>query len=118
MRVMRKQLVKRSLDMMEELAEAEDSKAYDLFWESFGRQLKLGCIEDQGNKEALAKLLRFASSQSGRWVGVSGCGCFWVWVFLGVEECVCFDIHVHAYHPITTLPPDPPPTTPPPTPRR
>ncbi len=87
-RVMRKQLVKRSLDMMEDLANAEDSKAYDLFWESFGRQLKLGCIEDQGNKDALAKLLRFGSSQSGMSV-LCVCGWGGMVVFLSSQSGVC-----------------------------
>lgn len=32
---------------------------YDAFWEAFGRNLKLGVIEDAANREALAKLLRF-----------------------------------------------------------
>ena len=37
---------------------------YETFWESFGRNIKLGCIEDQANKETLAALLRFPSSKS------------------------------------------------------
>lgn len=45
---------------------AEEGKpaAYTTFWESFGRNLKLGCIEDQANRKVLADLLRFSSSKS------------------------------------------------------
>ncbi|KAL4421773.1 hypothetical protein ABPG77_009756 [Micractinium sp. CCAP 211/92] len=61
-RLIRKQLVKRSIDMVSEIAGREDKKDYEAFWESFGRYIKLGCIEDGDNREALAKLLRFPSS--------------------------------------------------------
>lgn len=33
-------------------------------WDSFGRNIKLGCVEDQENNKQLAKLLRFASSKT------------------------------------------------------
>ncbi|KAI7836999.1 hypothetical protein COHA_009181 [Chlorella ohadii] len=61
-RLIRRQLVKRSLDMLQEIADREDKKDYEAFWESFGRYVKLGCIEDADNRKALAPLLRFASS--------------------------------------------------------
>lgn len=68
-RVIRKQLVKRTLDMLKELSERapnEDGKSdYNTLWEAFGRNIKLGCIEDPGNRELLAPLLRFPSSKSG-----------------------------------------------------
>ena len=67
-RVIKRQLVKRSLDMLSEVAKrpSEDGKKsdYSTFWESFGRNLKLGCIEDQGNRKVLAELLRFPSSKN------------------------------------------------------
>ena len=64
-RVMRKRLLRKSLDMLKELAERPDGKDYETFWEAFGRNVKLGIIEDTANREELAGLLRFASSGSG-----------------------------------------------------
>lgn len=68
-RVIRKQLVKRSLDLVKEIAErpADDKgkRDYDTFYEAFGRNLKMGVIEDTANQGALAPLLRFQSSKSG-----------------------------------------------------
>lgn len=67
-RVIKRQLVKRSLDMLTQLAKQPegDSKQtpYNTFWESFGRNLKLGCIEDQANRKVIGELLRFPSSKS------------------------------------------------------
>lgn len=67
-RVIKRQLVKRSLDMLTQIAKqpAEEGKTspYNTFWESFGRNLKLGCIEDQANRKVLADLLRFPSSKN------------------------------------------------------
>ena len=68
-RVIRKQLVKRTLDMLKELSErasnAEGKSDYATLWEAFGRNIKLGCIEDPGSRDLLAPLLRFPSSKSG-----------------------------------------------------
>ena len=57
---LRKALTKRSLQMLEKLAK-EDADKYQQFWKEFGLVLKEGPAEDFGNKEAIAKLLRFAS---------------------------------------------------------
>jgi heat shock protein beta len=70
-RVIKRQLVKRTLDMLKSIAERpeDDPKgAYSQFWESFGRNIKLGLLEDQANKSVLSDLLRFASSKSGEGV--------------------------------------------------
>ncbi|KAK9839204.1 hypothetical protein WJX81_001136 [Elliptochloris bilobata] len=68
-RVIKKQLVKRALDMLKEVADrpaAEGKPAdYSTLWESFGKYIKLGAIEDNANKRPLAELLRFPSSKSG-----------------------------------------------------
>jgi len=71
-RAIRRQLVKRTLDALTSMAErcnGEEKKEgqvddYTTFWEAFGRNIKLGILEDEGNRQVLAKLLRFASSNS------------------------------------------------------
>jgi heat shock protein beta len=67
-RTIRRQLVKRTLDTLADMAAADakdpgvkDGK-YAAFWEGFGKYLKLGSIEDDANRKAIAPLLRFASS--------------------------------------------------------
>jgi molecular chaperone HtpG len=55
---------KRVLGLLEELA-AEEKDKYATFWTTFGRVLKEGIVEDPGNRERIAKLLRFASTRSG-----------------------------------------------------
>ncbi|WCJ20696.1 HEAT SHOCK PROTEIN 89.1 [Euphorbia peplus] len=47
-RIMRKRLVRKTFDMIQELSESE-KEDYKKFWENFGRFLKLGCIEDSSN---------------------------------------------------------------------
>jgi heat shock protein beta len=64
-RVIRKQLTRRSLEMIDELASKEGGEDYKTFWEAFGRNLKVGIIEDQENRGRLSKLLRFFTSKSG-----------------------------------------------------
>lgn len=54
-------LTKRVLQMLEKLAK-DDAEGYQKFWQQFGLVLKEGPAEDGGNKEAIAKLLRFAST--------------------------------------------------------
>jgi len=59
--------VKKVLSMLESLAESEDAaekEKYANFWKEFGRVLKEGVGEDFANKDRIAKLLRFASTQS------------------------------------------------------
>ncbi len=41
MRVIRKQLIRRSLEMMDDLAGKEGGEDYKTFWESFGRNIKV-----------------------------------------------------------------------------
>ncbi len=54
-------LVKRSLDLLEELA-ADKPAEYAEFWKAFGVVLKEGVIDDAGQKARVAKLLRFHST--------------------------------------------------------
>ena len=59
---MRSALTKRVLDMLGKLAK-NDSEKYEQFWAQFGEVLKEGPAEDFANKEKIAKLFRFASTQ-------------------------------------------------------
>lgn len=63
-RIMRKRLVRKTFDMIQELSESENKEDYKKFWENFGRFLKLGCIEDSGNHKRITPLLRFYTSKS------------------------------------------------------
>ncbi|GAB4840179.1 hypothetical protein Ancab_020944 [Ancistrocladus abbreviatus] len=63
-RIMRKRLVRKTFDMIQELSESENKEDYKKFWENFGKFLKLGCIEDSGNHKRITPLLRFYSSKS------------------------------------------------------
>ncbi|MBK7211108.1 MAG: molecular chaperone HtpG [Xanthomonadales bacterium] len=54
---------KRVLDLLDKLAKDEADK-YATFWNAFGGVLKEGIAEDAGNRERIAKLLRFASTHS------------------------------------------------------
>ncbi len=58
---MRTASVKRVLGRLDELAKDEPEK-YATFWAQFGRVLKEGMADDAGNRDRLAKLLRFAST--------------------------------------------------------
>jgi molecular chaperone HtpG len=60
---MRSALTKRALDMLEKLAKSEPEK-YQSFWQDFGQVLKEGPAEDFGNKEKVAKLMRFATTHT------------------------------------------------------
>ncbi|MGE1560875.1 molecular chaperone HtpG [Pantoea septica] len=57
-------LTKRTLQMLEKLAR-DDAEKYQTFWKEFGLVLKEGPAEDSANQEAIAKLLRFASTHNG-----------------------------------------------------
>ncbi|MDZ3992991.1 molecular chaperone HtpG [Pseudomonas sp. Teo4] len=59
---MKSALTKRALDMLEKLAKNEPEQ-YKGFWKNFGQVLKEGPAEDFANKEKIAGLLRFASTQ-------------------------------------------------------
>jgi len=57
----RKGCTKRVLKMLEKLGK-KDAEQYQLFWNEFGQVLKEGPAEDSANKDAIAKLMRFAST--------------------------------------------------------
>jgi molecular chaperone HtpG len=58
---MKTALTKRILDMLAKMAK-NDAEKYQSFWDEFGQVMKEGVGEDFSNKEKLAKLLRFAST--------------------------------------------------------
>nr|WP_273383187.1 molecular chaperone HtpG [Actinobacillus porcinus] len=60
---LRKALTKRSLQMLEKLAQ-DDQEKYLAFWKEFGLVLKEGVGEDFTNREQIAKLYRFASTKT------------------------------------------------------
>ena len=55
--------VKRVLGLLEKLAKNDEEK-YQSFWDEFGRVMKEGPAEDQGNREKIGGLLRFATTAS------------------------------------------------------
>jgi molecular chaperone HtpG len=63
-RQMKAASTKRVLGLLEDLAAHHQDK-YATVWTEFGRVLKEGIVEDSANRERIAKLLRFASTQSG-----------------------------------------------------
>ncbi len=84
LKVIRKKLVRKALEMFKEMADASEAAAkeepedekekeekkkiagkYLEFWKGYGKNIKLGLIEDSANKSKLSKLLRFQTSKSG-----------------------------------------------------
>jgi molecular chaperone HtpG len=63
LKMIRKYIIKHTLEMFETLAENKED--YKTFYEAFSKNLKLGIHEDTTNRDKLAKLLRFKTSKSG-----------------------------------------------------
>ncbi|CAH1102763.1 unnamed protein product [Psylliodes chrysocephalus] len=66
-KVIKKKLVRKVLDMLKKLPEEE----YEKFWKEFSTNIKLGAIEDPSNRTRLAKLLRFFSSNGSGTTGLA-----------------------------------------------
>nr|QEQ13288.1 heat shock protein 90 [Artemia franciscana] len=63
LKVIRKNLVKKCLELFEEIA--EDKENYKKFYEQFAKNMKLGIHEDSTNRKKLSELLRYHTSASG-----------------------------------------------------
>mmetsp|Transcript_25524 Transcript_25524/g.54466 ORF Transcript_25524/g.54466 Transcript_25524/m.54466 type:complete len:763 (+) Transcript_25524:47-2335(+) len=65
--IINKRLVRKSLDMIRDIAEDESDEGanYIMFWNNFGKYLKVGIIEDDKNRKELSEYLRFFSASSG-----------------------------------------------------
>merc|ERR1712038_2069214 len=63
LRVIKKNLVKKCLEMFAEIAEKNDD--YNKFYEQFSKNLKLGVHEDSTNRAKIADLMRYPTSKSG-----------------------------------------------------
>ena len=63
LKVIRKNLVKKVMELLEEIAEDKDN--FKKFYEQFSKNLKLGIHEDSTNRKKLAGYLRYHTSASG-----------------------------------------------------
>jgi len=63
LKVIRKNLIKKTVELIEELTENKED--YAKFYEQFGKNLKLGIHEDSQNRKKMCELIRYPSTKSG-----------------------------------------------------
>ena len=63
LKVIRKNLIKKSLELFTEIA--DDEEKYKTFYESFNKHIKLGVHEDSTNRSKIEKFLRYNTTKSG-----------------------------------------------------
>merc|ERR1719427_1429735 len=63
LKVIRKNLVKKIMELLDEIAEDDDG--YKKFYDAFAKNLKLGIHEDSANRKKLSEFLRYHTSSSG-----------------------------------------------------
>jgi molecular chaperone HtpG len=70
LKVIQKNLVKKCVEMITDLAEDEDTSKYVQFYEQFQQSIKLGIHEDTKHKDKLIKLLRFKTAKNKEFVSL------------------------------------------------
>ena len=62
LKVMKKNITKKAIEMMEDIA--EDEEKYKDFYENYSKNMKLGLYEDSNNRNKISKLLRYYTNKN------------------------------------------------------